>query len=70
MAIEKLLTITQVGELWDCSEMTVRRWIASGALPVVDIAPPGTKKPRLRVREGDYRAFVESLGQRSGGEAA
>lgn len=70
MAIERLLTPAQVGELWECSEMTVRRWIASGQLQVVDIAPPGTKKPRLRVREADYKALVDSLAERPGGEAA
>lgn len=41
--------------------MTIRRWIASGRLPVVDIAPPGVKKPRTRIRECDVSALEEEL---------
>lgn len=59
----RLLTPAQVGELWGCSEMTIRRWIASGRLKVVDIAPPGTRKPRLRIREVDLDALNEELAQ-------
>jgi excisionase family DNA binding protein len=57
----RLLTPAQVGELWGVSEMTVRRWISSGRLPSVDIAPPGCRKPRTRVRENDLLDLVDQL---------
>ena len=57
----RLLTPGEVAGLWRVSEMTVRRWIASGRLPVVDIAPPGCRKPRSRVRETDLLDLVDQL---------
>lgn len=66
----RLLTPEQVGELWGCSHMTVRRWIAAGRLPIVDIAAPGTKRARIRIREQDAIALVDDLARRPGGEAA
>lgn len=58
----RLLTPKQVGELWgDVSEWTVRRHIAAGGLPTVDISPPGCKKPRTRIRECDAISYVASL---------
>lgn len=64
----RLLTPAQVGELWGVSEKTVRRWIASGQLPIVDIAPPGTRRTRIRIREEDAAALVASLATRGGGD--
>lgn len=61
MSDARLLTPAQVGELWGCSAMTIRRWIASGRLPAVDIATPGAKKTRLRIRETDAIALLENL---------
>lgn len=58
----RLLTPGQVGELWGVSEMTVRRWIASGRLPIVNVAPPGCRKPRTRIREDDLLSLVDQLG--------
>ena len=58
----RLLTPGEVGELWGVSEMSVRRWISSGRLPSVDIAPPGCRKPRTRVREDDLLNLVDQLG--------
>jgi len=58
----RLLTPAQTGELWgDVSERTVRRHIAAGVLPVVDIAPPGSKKPKIRIREVDAIAYTAGL---------
>ncbi|MEV0618566.1 helix-turn-helix domain-containing protein [Nonomuraea sp. NPDC050404] len=57
----RLLTPKQVGELWGVSEWTVRRHIASGALPYLNIAPPGCRKPRTRIRESDAVAYIDSL---------
>jgi predicted site-specific integrase-resolvase len=57
----RLLTPAQAGEIWGCSEWTIRRWVAAGRLPVVDIAPPGVKKPRTRIRESDLAALTDEL---------
>lgn len=58
----RLFTPAQVGELWGgISAKTVRRHIAAGGLPIVDIAAPGSKKPCTRIRECDAIEYVASL---------
>jgi len=41
-----------------CSGMHLRRLIAAGELPVIDIATPGSP-PKLRVRGSDWEAYLE-----------
>ncbi len=51
---EPLLTVKQVAELDGCSEKTVRRAIAAGALAVVRIGP-GDRL--LRIRRSDHERY-------------
>jgi hypothetical protein len=58
----RLLTAKQCGELWgNVSERTVRRHIAAGELPHLDIAPPGSTRPKIRIREVDAIAYTAGL---------
>lgn len=57
----RLLKPAEMATLWGVSEKTVRRHIAAGDLPVVDIAPPGSRKPCTRIRECDAAAYIERL---------
>ena len=43
-----------------CSENHVYRLIARGALRAVDIAQPGSRKPKTRVRSDDLGAYIEA----------
>lgn len=60
-ATARLLTPAEMGALWGVSEKTVRRHIAAGGLPVVDISPPGSRKSWTRIRECDAIEYVASL---------
>jgi len=50
-----------MGAMWGVSGKTVMRHIAAGALPWVDISPPGSKKPCTRIRETDAVEYVARL---------
>lgn len=52
-----LLTPAEAGKRLAVSESTVRRYIASGQLPRVDLNDHG--RPRVRVRSDDLDAFIE-----------
>lgn len=48
--------------------MTIRRMIASGELPAVDIAPEGSRRPRYRIRADDLAEYINSRPSARGGE--
>lgn len=54
-----LYSIPIAAKVLDCSKDTVYRLIASGELRAVDIAPPGSRQPKTRVRSDDADAFIE-----------
>lgn len=59
MTAPALLTIPQTAERLGCSENHVYRLIAAGALRAVDIALPGSRRAKTRIREDDYAAYVK-----------
>ncbi|MEV4197066.1 helix-turn-helix domain-containing protein [Micromonospora globbae] len=58
--MDRLLTVKQVAALWVVDKQTVYRAIWAGDLPYVDLAPPGAKKARLRIRESAAEQYIES----------
>ncbi|WP_431976133.1 helix-turn-helix domain-containing protein [Micromonospora haikouensis] len=66
----RLLKVTEVAALWGVDKQTVYRAIWSGDLPYVDLAKPGARKARLRVRESAAEAYVESRETPAKGHAA
>jgi excisionase family DNA binding protein len=63
-----VLSIREVAGRLECSKPHVYRLINSGALPAVDIAPPGSKRTKTRVRLDDLAAFLS--GNRATTESA
>lgn len=55
----KLLTIPETADELGIAATTVYRMIACGDLRAVDMAVPGAKKSKTRVREDDLEAFIE-----------
>src|SRR5262245_16251692 len=55
----KLHPVSELAELWGCSEMHVYRLIAAGELPAVDIATPGAGRSKTRVRGDDAAAYID-----------
>lgn len=53
---ERWLTIRDVCGLLDVNERTVRRWIQSGALVVVDLG----RKAGYRIAASDFDRFIEA----------
>ncbi len=51
------LTVADVAERLRISQETVRRWIRTGALPVLDVGGP---KAGYRVREDDLEVFLDA----------
>jgi excisionase family DNA binding protein len=45
--------------LGNCSEMHVYRQIANGELRAVDIASPGSGRPKTRIRSDDLEDYIE-----------
>lgn len=54
---EAWLTVSQIAERFQISQETVRRWVRTGQLPVLDL---GGAKAGYRVREADLEAFVDA----------
>ena len=54
-----LFTPREAADRLRCSENHVYRLIARGALRAVDIAQPGSRKPKTRVRSDDLDAYIE-----------
>lgn len=49
----------EVGERFGISTSAVLSLIRSGALPAVNVSPPGTRRPRYRISESDIAEFLE-----------
>jgi excisionase family DNA binding protein len=56
----KLLTVPQAASELGIAPNTLFKMIAAGELRVVDMASPGSKRPKSRVRADDLQAFIES----------
>lgn len=54
-----LLTPAEAGERIRASEAHVYRLIEDGELRPVDIAIPGSRRPKTRVRSDDLDAYIE-----------
>lgn len=55
----RLYKIAEAGERLGCSENGVYRLIAGGQLRAVDIAPPGSRRSKTRIRDDDLAEFIE-----------
>ena len=55
-----LYTPAEAGDRIRASESHVYRLIADGVLRSVDIAQPGSKKPKTRIRSDDLDAYIET----------
>ena len=55
IAREQWLSVPDVAKLLDVSEETVRRWIRTRTLPVLDLGGP---KAGYRIREADLDKFL------------
>lgn len=62
MAPSAVLDLNEIGKRLGVGRRTVYRLIAAGDLRAVNVSPPGSagKRPRMRVREDDLAAFIES----------
>ncbi|RKN45232.1 helix-turn-helix domain-containing protein [Micromonospora endolithica] len=61
--MEPLLTVLEVADLWRVDKQTVYRAIWAGDLPFVDMAKPGARKARIRVRQSAAEAYVAKRDQ-------
>lgn len=59
MTAPALLTIPETASRLGCCDNHVYRLIAAGALRAVDIAQPGSRRAKTRVREDDLAAFID-----------
>jgi len=56
----QLLSLKQVAERLSISETSVKRMVASGELPYINVgASDGSLRPRKRISESDLFAFLE-----------
>jgi len=62
----RLHTIRGAAGLLKCSETHVYRLIAAGVLPAVDIAVPGARRSKTRVRDDALRAYVDAGTRQAG----
>ena len=56
---QEFVNPVELGKAIDIDTATVRKWIAEGWLPAVDMRSPGTSRPRWRISESDFEAFVK-----------
>jgi excisionase family DNA binding protein len=56
----QLLTISQAAERLGISMNTVYKMISVGDLRAVDMAVPGARSSKTRVRQDDLDAFIEA----------
>lgn len=54
------LSVIEVGSYLGCSRPHVYRLIETQALNAIDIAPPGSKRTKLRVLRSELDAFIAS----------
>ena len=55
-----LLTIAGAASQLGCSDMHVYRLIAAGELSAVDIAQPGARRSKTRVRSDQVDAYIDA----------
>ena len=55
----QLLTMLQAADRLSCSDDHVYRLIAAGVLRAVDVALPGAKRSKTRVREDDLVLYID-----------
>jgi excisionase family DNA binding protein len=60
-----LLTIAGAAARLGCSDNHVYRLIAIGDLAAVDIAQPGARRSKTRVRSGEVNAYIEARTRRA-----
>jgi excisionase family DNA binding protein len=58
--ITSLLTIAAAAARLGCSDMHVYRLIAAGELAAVDIAQPGARRSKTRVRSDDVDVYIDA----------
>ena len=56
---QEFVNPVELGKAIDIDTATVRKWITEGWLPAVDMRSPGTSRPRWRISESDFEAFVK-----------
>jgi excisionase family DNA binding protein len=61
-AITRFVTVREVAEALDCSENHVRRLLADGSLPYLDISIRGAKvrRPKIRIPATRVEAYLEA----------
>jgi excisionase family DNA binding protein len=64
----RLHTIPGAAGRLGCSADHVYRLIARGVLPAVDIAVPGARRSKTRVRDDDLAAYIDARTRRAGGD--
>lgn len=57
---EPLLRSSDLGRVLALGRTQTWALLNSGAIPRVDVAPPGAKRPSWRVRQSDLEAFLAS----------
>jgi len=60
-----LLPVPAAAERLGCSEMHIYRLIAVGELDAVDIAQPGARRSKTRVRSDSIDDYIESRTRRA-----
>jgi len=62
----RLHTMPGAAGLLGCSEDHVYRLVAAGVLPAVDIAVPGARRSKTRIRDDDLCTYIEAKTRRAG----
>lgn len=60
-----LLTIAEASARLGCSDMHVYRLVAAGELAAVDIAQPGARRSKTRIRSDQVAAYIDSRTRRA-----
>ena len=66
----RLLTPAETGGRRGCSDDHVYRIVASGLLRAVDIALPGSKRSKTRIREDDLQRYIDKQTRKAAGDGA
>lgn len=61
-----LLTISTAASRLGCSGMHIYRLVAAGELDAVDIAQPGARRSKTRIRSDSLDAYIESHTRHAG----
>jgi excisionase family DNA binding protein len=62
----RLLTPCEAGERIRSSDDHIYRLIAAGVLHAVDIALPGARRSKTRIREDDLQAYIDGQTRTAG----